>query len=298
MDNIYRKISSTLIIIVLLSSSAWSKTAMIGFLSLTGARQAAMGQTSSLFQPDPFNLEYNPASIAGLKGGRIGFSHNSFIQGWNTNTLAAIFSAAGLDYGVHLRLSGIDEIEARAAASSDPDYLFDAQDFSFKVFAAKTITARLKAGVSVGWLMEKIDIHRGSGIVFGLGAVYAVTPEASLHASASNLGSKFSFKSEENDMPSIYRVGGSYRKYGLTLSSDYVNIKAGDGHLHLGGEYPVHEYFILRMGYQTGYDSRSFSAGAGFIYKFIIIDYAYVSYNSFKPDFGESHRFTLTIVPG
>lgn len=275
---------------VRLMPTAHAATGMVEMLNLTGARQVAMGETAALFDADPFNLEYNPAAIIGPPRGRVGISHNSFIQDRNTSALAFIFPAGGLDFGVHLRLSSLGEIEIRDAATSEPDYIATAHDFSFKVYSAYRVIPGLQAGVSLGWLMEKIDIDRASAFALGLGAVYFTDFGVAVHASAANLGGTFTFKSEENDLPSIYRVGAGYHFREMSVSADYLNIKSGDSRLHVGAEYLIEELLFLRTGYQIGYDNRDFSAGAGFVYKDLRIDYAFVPYQS---DLGNSHRFTL-----
>lgn len=270
---------------------AGADTGMRNLLNLTGARQTAMGETSPLFALDPFGLEYNPASIVGLPKGRVGFSHNSFIQDRQTNSLAVIFPAKGLDFGIHARLAGVGGIEVREGPTSEPDYITSADEFAVKVFSAFKVAPGFHAGVSVGWLMQKIDIERATVAAFGIGAIYHTRYDLAVHASASNMGGKIKFINQEDDPPVIYRAGVNYHKYQLSVSADYVNIKSGDNHLHFGSEYLLQELMFLRAGYQTGYDNRNFSAGAGFLYKEFRIDYAFIPYQS---DLGNSHRFTLT----
>lgn len=272
-------------------SHAEAATGMRNMLNLTGARQVAMGETTPLFELDPFSLEYNPAAIVGQTKGRVGFSHNSFFQDRTSNSLAVIFPAQGLDFGIHTRLAGVGDIEVRQGATSEPDYISGADEFAIKMFAARQIVPRFRVGFSVGWMMEKIDVERASLAVFGFGAIYRTDIGVALQASASNLGGKIKFVNQEDDPPAIYRGGVSFSKYQMALSADYVNIKSGDSHLHFGGEYLIREQLFLRAGYQTGYDNRNFSAGAGFVYKDFRIDYAFVPYQS---DLGNSHRFTLT----
>jgi len=278
------------LVIVGLATNLSAKTAMVEMLNLTGARQAAMGETAPLFDPDPFNLEYNPAAIVGLNKGRVGFSHNQFIQSRNTSTLAAIFPVRGVDCGIHVRLSNLGDIEVRDSPSTEPDYIAGAHDFALKVFSAYRPVDKFQVGVSLGWLMEKIDIDRASVPTFGMGALYYVLPDLAVHASITNVGGKVTFRSEKNDPPTIYRAGAGYRWRDLSVSADYVNVKSGDGHVHVGGEYLLEKLMFLRAGYQTGYDSRNISAGAGFLYQDFRIDYAFVPYQS---DLGNSHRFTL-----
>jgi hypothetical protein len=284
-----------MVVAVILSTiPAFAKTGMVEMLNLTGARQVAMGETTALFDSDPYNLEFNPAAIGDLPKGRIGFSHNSFIQNRSTNTLAIIFPAKGAEFGVHLRLSSIGDIEARGnSPTSDPLYLFNAYNFSLKLFSSLRISPRLRAGISAGWLMEKIDSYRASSGAIGLGAVYSLRDDLNLHGSAVNLGPKFGYGHEDQELPSIYRLGASYHRKQLTISADYLNIKSGESRFHFGSEYLIREVLFLRAGYQTGYDSRGFSAGAGFVYRDFRIDYAFVPY---KSNLGNSHRFTFNIA--
>jgi hypothetical protein len=276
------------------ASPAPAATGMVEMLNLTGARQAAMGETAPLYDHDPFNIEYNPAANVRQPYGRIGISHHSFIQDRQTSSLAIIFPAKGLDFGVHLRLSSVGDIEARDnTPTSEPLYTFGADDFALRVFSAFRIMDKLQGGVSVGWLMEKIDVHRGSAFAAGLGLMYHLRPDLLVHASASNVGGKVTFIDEKENLPSIYRAGANYHKDNLSVSADYVNVKSGDSHVHVGAEYLIEKALFLRAGYQTGYDSRNFSAGAGFIYRNLRVDYAFVPYSS---DLGSSHRFTLTVA--
>jgi len=287
------------IILIMLMSLMWApsylmaRTGMVELINLTGARQVAMGETARLHANDPFNLEFNPASFIDLPKGMVGVSHNSFIQDRNTNTLAVIFPAKGLDFGVHTRLTGIDNIEGRGdIPTTDPEYLFSAHDFAAKAFAAFRLSPRLQAGVSVGYLMEKIDVYRASSIAFGLGGIYFLDNGLAFHASLANLGPSFTFISEDQSLPTIIRAGTEFVRNQLTLAADYVNIKSGDSHLHFGGEYLLQQYLFLRAGYMTGYDSKNFTTGVGFVYNNFRIDYAFVPYES---DLGNSHRFTFTV---
>lgn len=264
---------------------------MVELLNPTGARQAGRGETASLSDLDPYNLEYNPASIVGVERGLVGISHNSYIQDRNGNSLAAIFPIKSMAWGAAMRLSSIGDIEARGdSPTSDPDYLFSTYDFSMRLSAAIPVTDRIKAGLTLGWMMEKIDVHRATAGGVGFGLIYEYDHGLTFHGSFSNLGPDFKFISEDQETPVIYRAGLAYRQKLLSVALDYVNSKEGDSHFHLGGEYLLEQALYLRSGYMTGYDSRNFTAGIGFLYNDLRIDYAFVPYQS---DLGDSHRFTL-----
>lgn len=277
---------------VLSQASSATGPGMVELLNLSGARQAAMGETAPLYDSDPFNLEYNPAAISSLSKGRVAFSYQRLNQNRTANAMAVAFPLHRIDFGVLVRLTTIGDIEGRGdIPTTDPSYLFSSYDFALKAFSSIHVTPRLQAGLSAGWLMEKIDQYRGSSAAFGLGVLYRLDNGLTLHGSAANLGPKYSMIQVKQDIPATYRLGTSFHRKEATVSADYVNIKSGDNHIQLGAEYLVQEMLFIRAGYQTGYDSRSFSAGAGFVYKNMRIDYAFVPY---KYDLGTTHRFTAT----
>ncbi len=283
---------TTTILLLLISPAVAGETGMLDLLNLTGPRQVAMGETTTLFDADPFTLEYNPATITRMEAGVLGFSRNTAIQDRATNALAVIFPVKSVSAGIHFRLSGIDDLEGRLGNTAEPDYLFDVNDLSVKAFAALPLNAKISAGISAGWLMQKIDEYQGSSPAFGLGIAYFHTDFLAFHGSVANIGPAYTLLEKESDLPLILRVGAGATKYNTTLVVDYVNIKSGDSHIHVGAEYLLEDIVYLRAGYQTGYDSRDISAGAGFTYKNFRIDYAFVPYQS---DLGDSHRFSLTV---
>ncbi|MFH1699919.1 MAG: PorV/PorQ family protein [Candidatus Zixiibacteriota bacterium] len=287
---------STIIAIMVLLTVAmpvFAGTGLLNMLNLTGSRQSAMGETAMLASPDPFNLEYNSSSITGMTRGKLGVSYNNFIQNRSTSTLAMIFPAAGIDFGVHLRLSSINGIEARdETASADPLYTFSAHDFAIKTYGAFDISGRFSAGVSLGYLLEKIDVDRVSTVVMGLSSRYKFDHGFNAYASVENLGGKFKYITEEMDAPTIIRIGSQYQKNSLGFAIDYINIKSGESHIHIGTEYLYNEILYLRAGYQTGYDNKDISAGLGFVYRNMRIDYAFIPY---KSDLGNSHRFSFVL---
>jgi hypothetical protein len=272
------------------ATTVHAETGMVELYNLPGARQAAMGEIARLDAYDPFNLEYNPAFMVGVPMGRIGISHHSFIQDRSSNSIAVIFPVASLDFGVNMRLSQISDIERRTDPTINPIDEFSAYDFAARAHIAIRATENLDVGLSAGWLMEKIDRYRGSNAAVNLGARYRLPHDVYVHGSVANLGPRFEFIQEETDLPLLFRGGLGWTWQDLYVGADYVNIKSGESHIHFGAEYLVEDMLYLRGGYQTGYDSRDFSAGLGFVYNNYRVDYAYVPYDS---DLGDSHRFTF-----
>jgi hypothetical protein len=106
------------------------------------------------------------------------------------------------------------------------------------------------------------------------------------------------FEDEKFNLPTLYKIGGAYSghenyfKGSFILSLDLVKPRDNDLKIHLGGEYTYKDMFILRSGYQIGYDEKNISLGLGLKIKKYSIDYAFVPFSS---DLGNSHRFSINL---
>lgn len=265
-----------------------------------GARAAGMGGAFVSVSGDPMSSAYNPAGAVGSPKFTASFGHNEYWE--NVRLETGYFAARSSDkLFLHggIRFATISDIQSRLTPTTEPDGLFDAHDVSFKAGASYRLTDRIAAGASVGWMMEKIEAYRGSAVNFDLGILAKATEAINLGASVSNIGSSFnlsysgSVSSRDISLPTIYRVGGSYR-YEKYLGAFDVVVVDDKAHAHIGAEADLHEYLSLRAGYMTGYASKDFTAGASFhVTRYNLdIDYAFVPYSN---DLGTSHLINLTL---
>ena len=155
----------------------------------------------------------------------------------------------------------------------------------------------LSVGVSGKFLYEKIYVDEASGYAIDLGGMYAVSPSLTLGVSASNLGSMNKMRNEALELPALMRAGASYTgaltdRFSYRAAADLVKIfKQSENHVQLGAELGFDSTLMLRAGYQTGYDAKSFTGGVGVAYGMVRFDYAFVPFNS---GFGTTHTFSLS----
>jgi hypothetical protein len=64
-------------------------------------------------------------------------------------------------------------------------------------------------------------------------------------------------------------------------------------HLNLGVEADYDRTLFVRLGYQTGYDTRGFSAGIGASYSLLRFDYAVTPWSE---GFGLAHTASLSFI--
>jgi hypothetical protein len=292
------KITKTAFLFLILFALSATANDGVALLKIDhGARLAGMGATSFSINDDPNAAVYNPALVAGFKKFAVSFGHTEY---WENVRLESGYFATGLTpkiaiYG-GIRYATVDDLEGRTIPTSQPQTIFDAHDISFKGGAAYKISERFDVGLALGWIIEKIEAYRGSAFNIDFGTVFHMNPNIDLATSVTSLGSSFNLEqtgvpgSADIGLPTIYRVGGTYkyREYLGTAELVYLDDKS---HLHLGAESALAESFNLRAGYMLNYDSKNFTAGASFSHNNITVDYAFVPYTD---NLGTTHLFNLT----
>jgi hypothetical protein len=264
-----------------------------------GARATGMGAAVVAISADPNGIAYNPAAAVGLDKFTASFGHTVF---WENIRMESAFYGTGLFPNLYLhggiRYGANDDIEKRSdIPTEDPEALFDAHDISFKTGLAYRISPKYSVGAAMGWFIQEIEGYRGSAFNVDLGAQASINEKIDLGASVTNLGSSFTITkagqlgSNDIPLPTAWRVGGTYLYRSYYRGALDLVYSDDDMHANIGAEAQLHEMFDLRAGYQTGYDTKGFTAGTTFRYRNIVVDYAFVPFSS---NLGTSHVFNLT----
>lgn len=268
----------------------------------SGARPAAMGEAFTSIGGDPLSQYYNPAGAAGAAGSANAvdgpdflayLGHTAYWENITFETGFVTLKHGGVSYSFGVRLAQIKNLEARGdVASVDPLFLFESRDVSLKFGVAYPFTDKLSLGVGAGWIIEKISYFKSAAFNIDLGARYAHSDKLALGFSVTSIGENIRFDTTDVSLPTTVRGGASYQARDLLFSVDGVHVDH-EFHAHFGAEYTRIERLALRAGYQSGYDSKTFTAGAGFSGKDLRIDYAFVPY---QDNLGTTHQFGLTIL--
>ncbi len=284
------RIIFSIILILLYCLPAYSASG-VKFLTLeTGAGPVGMGGAYTAYTAEPYSAAYNPAAIYGLNSFSGSFGHDTYWIKRRFESGYVSFKKGSIVYNVGLQFAEISDIEARQTATEDPDFYFDSPDLSLKFAGAFRINKKITAGLSLGWIFEKIETYRGSAYTADLGLIIAPRPELTVGLSVLNIGTKMKINIEEYDIPTTLRLGAVYNYQNFKPAVDFVYFDKSM-YVHLGGEYKIKDMLFLRAGFRTGYDTKDISAGAGFVRRNIRIDYAFLPY---KNSLGDSHIFSLT----
>ncbi len=271
----------------------------LAFLKLgAGARPIGMGEAYAALGGDGSAMYYNPATLSSAGHPQILLMHKEWIQDVRTEYLGALAPMGALTMGLSVNATSVSDIELRTVPGP-PIETFSARNAAVGLSLAYALDQNLSLGATGKFLYEKILIDESSGFGFDLGLLYKTPWQLNLAATIQNLGSVSALQEEAPTLPRMLRIGGAYMVDAagpdgrLTLSADLVSVTNESlTHLHMGAEYLFRNAFALRFGYQTGYEAKTISAGAGIRYGLFGLDYAFVP---FRYDFGSTHTLSLAI---
>ncbi len=275
-------------------------TSGLAFLKIgVGARAAGMGEAFTSVSGDIYSLYWNPAGVARHEGFEFAFMHNEWFQDVSLEYGALCFEYNDKNvFGVGMTLNQVKDLERREGPTEEPLSYFDQHALSLSFSWGRKLNQKIDLGLSAKFLYEKIDFYSATGLGFDLGAIYFLRPDIQVGGAILNLGPKMKFEDEKFDLPTLYKIGGAYSGYesyfkgSFILSLDLVKPRDNDLKIHVGGEYTYKDMFILRSGYQIGYDEKNISLGLGLKIGKYSVDYAFVPFSS---DLGNSHRFSVNI---
>lgn len=263
-----------------------------------GARNIAMGDAGAAAANDVTALFYNPARLSDQTGNEILLMHNEWIQGVKSEILGIRTSVWSLPLAFGFNVTSINDIQVRTIASAEPISTFNANYFFGSVSTGFNVYDNLSAGLSVRYLYEGLYTDEAAGWGFDFGFNYT-TPVNGLTASAviKNLGFMSKLKNEKTKLPSEFRIGPAYSfnllndKFSITTAAEFQKyLPTNDSHFNLGVELLYDKLIALRGGYQSGYDTKSFTGGFGLYWGNFGFDYAF---QPFSLGLGDANMFSI-----
>lgn len=270
----------------------------LAFLKLgVGGRASAMGEAYVAVSNDATSMFWNPAGLSYIGRAEIAFTHTEWLQDISHDFLAFAFPGLGGGMGASVYTSSIDGIERRTIPSSDPLGTVEARDLALTVGYARQVSDKLRAGISVKYLYERIYVEEATGYAFDIGVSYQPF-ESPFRAAGviQNVGRMGELHSQSIKLPTMFRIGAAYSlglgelAGGLLLSADAVKVVENDVSGNFGVEVRALEKLAFRFGYQTGASESAFASGFGLQLNRVTLDYGYKPFDS---ELGDTHRFSF-----
>lgn len=296
------KIMKQLLLFLLISTSvAYSQSAGNTGLSFLkygfGARNIAMGDAGTALSNDLTNLFYNPAKLALTDGSEVLFMHNEWIQDVRSEVIGAKTILFGLPIALGFNVTSVDGIEYREIPG-DPITTFDANYFYGSLSTGFFVTDEISMGLSFKYLYEGILNDEATGFGFDFGINYVLPYEgATASIVLKNVGSMNELRNESTKLPAEVRIGTAYTysledtKFDFTGGVEFQKyLDTEDNHFNFGAEVLYNKLIAVRAGYQSGFESRGFTTGAGLMWGNLKFDYAFLPFNL---GLGSANLFSL-----
>lgn len=262
----------------------------VSFLNISpDPRTQAMGGASVAAEASAFSIYNNPAAIA--------LSEDTFALAASYNMWQVVDASSDLlSFATYYKLGDKFGVGASYRGFAQPSYdIYDDQgnhsgefspsDSSFDVALSCAFTDSFAVGVTFKSISSTLgESISGSSFGVDLGVTY-ILDRATLAASYSNMGS-ISYDDNSYSLPSIFKVGGSYRALDEGEHSCSVNVQANmltsesAFGLGVGGEYGFNKMIFARLGYYlSGDDSvmpSYISLGLGVEFSKISLDCSYL----------------------
>jgi len=271
------------LLIFILFSDLGAQENVKGFAYLrigAGGRAAGMGEAFTAVSEGASATFWNPASINVDSKNSVLIAHNKWIKDISSNFLSFVFGKNRLKLGLSLYSNTVSDIEKRSKPSLTPEGLFSAADFYLGISASYPFTKKLRIGISIKYIYQKIYIEEASGYSTDFGVSYSFSNRLKLAAVLKNIGTVSILKNESTSLPALLRTGAAFRipelinNIKILLSADIEKVFESKTYLYFGSEIDYKDTISLRTGYQYGYDARGLSYGIG------------VSVNSYNFDYG------------
>jgi hypothetical protein len=278
-----------------------------------GARPVAMGGAFVAVADDANTTYWNPAGLGWLEEREITAMHNEWLEDIRYEFLgyAQPIKSEGRaqGFGVSVMCLYMSGLESRTTETPEPEGTFSAYDIALAGAYACEVGKDVSIGANVKLIHQRIEEETAWSGAVDLGLLYKQSRRREglrLGFAVQNIGSGIKFIKESDPLPLNIKAGiaRSFElpqiKSKLTLALD-VNApidNVPNGHLGVEFVYKKIENIELagRVGYKTSTISdlnalSGFSAGAGFLWKRMGVDYVWVPYG----DLGNTHRISLTI---
>ncbi len=263
-----------------------------------GARNIAMGDAGTALSNDLTGLFYNPAKLAMTDKSEVLFMHNEWIQDVSSEVVGVKTELWNIPFAVGINVTSVKNIQYRSIASLEPETNFDANYFFGSLSTGFFVTDELSFGATLKYLYEGLLNDEANGFGIDLGLNYLLTVKGlTVSAVVKNIGSMNALRNEQTKLPTELRLGSAYTysfenaKFDFTAGAEFQKyLSADETHFNFGGEALYNKLFAARMGYQTGYESRGFTAGIGLMWGNLKFDYAFLP---FSYGLGNANLFSL-----
>lgn len=302
----------SLALVFLVTASLWAGPGESGFSFLkigVGGQAAGMGEATVAHITDATAAFWNPALMTFQSGRSAVFTYNRWIEGLKHHAFAFRWPAGDQVFAVYALYTGVDGIERRDIPSDEPIGFFSSHDLALGASYARPLGERFAAGITVKYIYERIYVSSAQALAVDIGFTHKLRflsdyfgsdDRWRIGAAITNIGFSGKMNRQRITLPAAFRMGTAVdvvrdrsANHTFTFAADVIRPWNDGFKLAMGSEFVYHGFAAIRLGYQFGYDSRSFTAGLGLkIWNRLAVDYGIMPMSN---GLGVTHRVTTAV---
>lgn len=253
--------------------------------------------------------EHNPASLAALDQNQFSFTRSLLYQGSNLTafTIGVKSPSFPVGFAIQYRRFGDSDVE-RDSSGYELDRDVDLSDNGFSGGFGYQFGRHFSVGYSVEYVRRNFYEYSAIAVTHGLGVQYYSNSKRNVFGvSLQNLGKPIILSEAEEEMPAVFRVGGSHRWNRSSLAQDtnfslpritalweirqFRDSKKPSG--SVGAEWRLSRFFLVR-GAGAYREDFSITGGIGIQWQFMQLDYGVQN----REEAGISHTMSVVLTWG
>ncbi|MCX7716768.1 MAG: PorV/PorQ family protein [Endomicrobia bacterium] len=252
-----------------------------------------IGTTSAMFKPlvspkvnslggayatftDADSLSVNPAGVAVAANKEISVAYTKWLVETNYSYLSLVLPIEKLgSFGLTVNYFNSGEIDEVDHTGNLTGETFSANGLLTSLIYSRSINEKISAGIAVKYVSQTIQKETASTPSLDLGSLFVLSEKLKIGVALQNLFGGIKFDIQEDKLPLVLKIGGSYKLLNTMTTAMDVNV-ASDNKMsvNFGVEYELKfsDFIIpIRAGYRSGIDALlGISLGAGIGYKDIV----------------------------
>jgi hypothetical protein len=259
------------------------------------AKTSGLAETYTAISNDENALFYNPAGLANISKGAVGFNHTQWFEDIRIDNVIVGYNfhkKLGIGLSVsHMWMPAITGKDQFGNVTND----INVSSSIINLGLGYKVHPSLFIGIGVKYFRDDLAGYATNGLAVDAGMyMHTFIRGLTFGIAVQNMGGDVVYDQVQERIPQVYRTGLSYYSYnsGIRIAVDAV--KALDNEIVLGTafEYTLLKTFTLRFGNQFQ-QSQVFKPGYGAAFNInqqYIVDYTYFA----QEGFGNTHRIGFT----
>jgi hypothetical protein len=266
----------TVIFILLLSTVLFAgdqnvRTTSCMFKVLLSPKVVSLGGAYSTFT-DADSLSINPAGVSLAVSKEVSFAYTKWLVDTSYGYLSFVFPTKIGGFGILVNYFTAGDMDEYDTSGNPTNKTFTANGILSSLVYSRRLNEKISVGIAGKFYSETIDDKPASSPSTDIGGIVVLNEKLKLAAAVQNLFGSIKFIEQEDKLPLVFKVGGSYQIINNLVSAIDVNLPVDNNvSVSLGVEYNIKfsDFVIpIRAGYNSSTDALTgFSLGFGFVYK-------------------------------